>query len=75
MSWQYIEESWRELTQRLMKWGSGLDPNRGNEPSDEELPDSVCRRYGIKRHECGKRFHEWAREPGALDDWNDRRSI
>ena len=76
MTWHLIEANWRELRDRLFaNWRPTPEDFRASERPDDVLPDNICKRYGIARHECGKRYHEWVREPGALDDWNDRRAI
>jgi uncharacterized protein YjbJ (UPF0337 family) len=77
MTWDRIEGNWKEFKGRVKEhWGDLSDDDLAVvEGRREELAGRIQRRYGIAREEADRQIEDWLREPGVLDDWNDRRAI
>ena len=77
MTWDRIEGNWKEFKGRVKEhWGDLSDDDLAVvEGRREELAGRIERRYGIAREEADRQIEDWLREPGVLDDWNDRRAI
>jgi len=77
MSWDLIQENWKQLRGRVLAQWDKLTEDDLDQIGGEgdKLSDYVRTRYGIPKSEADKQVSEWIREPGVLDDWNDRRSI
>ena len=77
MSWDRIEAGWKQLKGKVQKqWGKLTDDDfdviAGRR---EELARRLQDRYAIEKAEADRQIEDWLKEPGALDDWNDRRAI
>jgi uncharacterized protein YjbJ (UPF0337 family) len=77
MSWDVIEGNWKQFRSRIKeKWGDlsddDLDAIDGRR---EELARRIQQRYAIEKDRAHSEIEDWMREPGVLDDWNDRRAI
>ncbi len=77
MNWDSIQESWKQIRGRVTaQWGpSGNDVRGMTKGRREQLCGRTCQRYGISKEEANRHIDGWIKEPGALDDWNDTRSI
>ena len=77
MSWDFIEANWKQAVERVKaRWGKLTDDDLSAvEGRREELAARIQERYGIAQDAAYGEIEDWMREPGALDDWNDRRAI
>jgi uncharacterized protein YjbJ (UPF0337 family) len=77
MSWDLIEANWKQVVGRVrQRWDKLTDDDLSTvEGRREKLAARIQERYGIASHEADGEIEEWMREPGVLDDWNDRRAI
>ncbi len=77
MNWDRIEGNWKQVTGSVReRWGKLTDDDvQRIEGKREQLVGRLQERYGIAREEADRQVEDWMREPGALDDWNDRRAI
>ena len=41
----------------------------------KSFPRGIQQRYEIEKGTADGEIEDWMREPGVLDDWNDRRPI
>ena len=77
MTWDHIEGSWHQLRGKAReRWGElfGHDADVA-EGCREQLAGRIKERYAIEKSCARRRKKSWMKEPGALDDWNDTRSI
>lgn len=77
MSWDLVEAGWKQLKGKVQKqWGKLTDDDfdviAGRR---EELTGRLQERYAIEKAEADRQIDDWMKEPGVLDDWNDRRAI
>ncbi len=77
MAWEAVEGNWSRFRPRVQaKWGKlsedDLDAIAGRR---EELSARIQQRYEIEKGTADGEIEDWMREPGVLDDWNDRRPI
>jgi uncharacterized protein YjbJ (UPF0337 family) len=77
MTWKAIEAKWSDFRPSVKaRWGKltdgDLDAIAGRR---EELTARIQQRYEIEKAAADGEIEEWMREPGVLDDWNDRRPI
>ena len=74
MNWYSIQQSWNELRGRFAaRWGERSDEECGTVRNRRR--DYFCKRCGISGNEANRKMHDWIKDPGVLDDWNDTRSI
>jgi uncharacterized protein YjbJ (UPF0337 family) len=77
LSWDRVEAGWKQLKGKVQKqWGKLTDDDfdviAGRR---EELAGRIQERYAIEKAEADRQIEDWLKEPGVLDDWNDRRAI
>jgi uncharacterized protein YjbJ (UPF0337 family) len=77
VSWESIEGDWpRFVGKAKHRWADVTDEEwamvRG---SREAFASRLQERYAIAKDEADRQIDEWMKEPGVLDDWNDRRPI
>ena len=77
MSWDLVEAGWKQLKGKVQKqWGKLTDDDfdviAGRR---EELAGRIQERYAIEKAEADRQIEQGMKEPGVLDDWNDRRAI
>ena len=77
MSWERIEGDWTNYTGKARKrWSELTDEDfAATQGRREELEARIQERYRIAKQEASQQVEEWMKEPGVLDDWNDRRPI
>ena len=77
MSWDKVSGDWPKFTGRFKKtWNQLSDNELASSRGDRvELAALLQQRYGLSSEDAAKRMDDWLREPGVLDDWNDRRPI
>jgi uncharacterized protein YjbJ (UPF0337 family) len=77
MSWDRIEGNWKQFMGRVKaRWGKLTDDDlTAVQGKREQLAGKIQERYGIAQDEANRQLDDWMKEPGALDDWNDRRAI
>ena len=73
MKWTFLHRSWSDLTALISPPWSKLHQERRKAKENERA--NYFRSCGICPSEARRRKREWMKEPGALDDWNDTRSI
>ena len=74
MSWSSVQQSWNDLRGRLgAPWGLRSDDESGKARARRK--DYLCKRCGVSKDEANRKMHDWIKDPGVLDDWNDTRSI
>jgi uncharacterized protein YjbJ (UPF0337 family) len=77
MNWDRIEGGWKQFKGVVKeRWGKLTDDDLSViEGRRDNLAGRIQERYGIARDEADREIDEWLKEPGVLDDWNDRRAI
>ena len=77
MSWDRIEGNWQGLKGHVQKQWEKLtdDDFDGIAGRRDDLARRLQERYAIEKAEADRQIEDWMKEPGALDDWNDRRPI
>ena len=77
MNWDWIEGNWKQLQGHAKRqWGKLTDDDLSQiSGKQEELAGRIQARYGIEKEEAQRQIDSWLKEPGVLDDWNDRRAI
>jgi len=77
MSWDLIEANWKQAVGRVRRrWDKLTDDDLSAVGGRrEELSARIQHRYGIASPDADGEIEDWMREPGVLDDWNDRRAI
>jgi uncharacterized protein YjbJ (UPF0337 family) len=77
MAWDRIQANWKEHRPRLRKrWDKLTDDDLATMTGNrDELSARIQERYRIEREKADRQIDDWMNEPGALDDWNDRRPI
>jgi uncharacterized protein YjbJ (UPF0337 family) len=77
MSWDRVESDWLQFTGKVKKrWGDLTDDDLAQAAGRrEEFSRRLQARYGIERDVAEDQIDDWLREPGVLDDWNDRKPI
>lgn len=77
MNWDWIEGNWKLLQGRAkQQWGKLTDDDLTEiAGKHDELAGRIQARYGVAKEEAHKQIGDWLKEPGVLDDWNDRRAI
>ena len=77
MSWDKVSGDWPKFRGRFKKtWNRLSDDELDRSQGDRhQLTSLVQERYGMTSEDAGKRLEDWLREPGVLDDWNDRRPV
>lgn len=77
MSWDRIAADWQHFVGRAkLRWRDLTDDELAEvNGRRDELSARIARRYALAQEEADRQIDDWLREPGVLDDWNDRRSI
>ena len=77
MNWDIIQGNWKQFQGRVKgQWGRLTDDDLSQIAGlREELAGRIQARYGIAKEEAQRQIDDWIKEPGVLDDWNDRRAI
>ena len=77
MSWDRIEGDWKAFRGSAKKrWAELTDDDLDTVAGKRDaLAGHIQRRYRIEQEEAHRQIDDWMKEPGVLDDWNDRRSI
>ncbi|HWT29591.1 MAG TPA: CsbD family protein [Propylenella sp.] len=77
MSWDRVEAGWKQLKANVQRqWGRLTDDDVDSIGGRrEELAARIQERYAIEKAEADRQIEDWLKEPGVLDDWNDRRAI
>jgi uncharacterized protein YjbJ (UPF0337 family) len=77
MSWDRIEKDWSLFEKRAKtRWDKLTDSDwEGVSGSRDALAERIRLRYGVEKDRADREIEEWMKEPGVLDDWNDRRPI
>lgn len=77
MSWDRVQSNWKEHSPNIRKrWDKLSDDDLSASAGDRDLLAArIQERYAIERDKADGQIDEWMKEPGALDDWNDRRAI
>jgi uncharacterized protein YjbJ (UPF0337 family) len=77
MSWNLVEANWKQFAGRVKtRWGLLTDDDLLTVAGKREaLEGRLQERYGLASHQAHGEIEEWMKEPGVLDDWNDRRAI
>ena len=77
MSWDRIEKDWQIFEDRAKARWEKLDKTDWTSIAGkrEALAERIQQRYGVEKDHAEREIEEWMKEPGALDDWNDRRPI
>lgn len=77
MSWKVIEKNWRHFRQGAKrKWEALTDDDLDAiDGRRDELAARIEKRYAVEGVAAHREIEDWMREPGVLDDWNDRRPI
>jgi uncharacterized protein YjbJ (UPF0337 family) len=77
MNWDRIEGGWKQFKGAVKeRWGKLTEDDLSViEGRRENLAGRIQERYGIARDEADREIDNWLKEPGVLDDWNDRRAI
>jgi uncharacterized protein YjbJ (UPF0337 family) len=77
MNWDRIEGNWKEFKGKVKeRWGKLTDDDlEVVEGRRDQLAGQIRKRYGLAKDEADRQIEDWMREPGVLDDWNDRRAI
>ena len=77
MSWERIGADWPNFRGKAQKhWANLSDEDLESAAGDrEELAARIQKRYGVEKAAAHKEIEDWMKEPGVLDDWNDRKPI
>ena len=77
MSWERIEANWSRIGgQARKRWAELTEEELAAVGGRrEQLSGWLQRRYGFSPADAEREIDEWIKEPGVLDDWNDRRAI
>jgi uncharacterized protein YjbJ (UPF0337 family) len=77
MNWDRIEGNWKQVAGSVKeRWGELTDDDLQRiEGRREQLVGRLQERYGVAREEADRQIDDWIKEPGVLDDWNDKRPI
>jgi uncharacterized protein YjbJ (UPF0337 family) len=77
MSWDAIEKNWKHFRHLAKeKWNALTDDDLDViDGRREELAAYLERRYAKGKSAAHQEIEDWMREPGVLDDWNDKRAI
>ena len=77
MSWERIEKDWHSFEDRARARWDKLDKTDWTSIAGKRdaLSERIQQRYGVEKENADREIEEWMKEPGALDDWNDRRPI
>lgn len=77
MSWDRVKGNWAAMSPRIRERWAQLteDDFKAMTGRREQLSERIQQRYAIAREEADRQIDDWVREPGVLDDWNDRRPI
>jgi uncharacterized protein YjbJ (UPF0337 family) len=77
VTWDRIAADWSQFSGRARaRWSDLSDDDLEAIRGDRgELGARIARRYALEKEEADKQIDDWLKEPGVLDDWNDRRPI
>jgi uncharacterized protein YjbJ (UPF0337 family) len=77
MSWDGFEKGWNEIRSLIAsRWDKLTEEDvAAIGGRREELSQRLQKRYGFSAEEAERQMNDWIRDPGVLDDWNDRRPI
>ena len=77
MSWDVVQDNWKQFRDKARtQWGKLTEEDlKEIEGRREELAGRIQKRYGLEKAAAQSAIDDWMREPGVLDDWNDRRPI
>ena len=77
MNWDRIQGNWKTFQGHVKtQWGKLTDDDVTEIAGRrDELAGRIQARYGIAKEEAQRQIDDWIKEPGVLDDWNDRRAI
>ncbi len=77
MNWDRIEGNWKQFKGNVKEqWGLLTDDDLSAvEGRRDQLAGRLQERYGIAKDEADRQIDDWLKEPGVLDDWNDRKPI
>lgn len=77
MKWDRVEGDWKQFQGKAQKrWDKLTQEDLAVvEGRREHLAGRIRDRYGIAQEEADRQIDDWMKEPGVLDDWNDRRPI
>jgi uncharacterized protein YjbJ (UPF0337 family) len=77
MDWDRVEGNWTQFRAKVQKQWSKLTEEDLEEAAGrrEELAARIQKRYGLEKAAANREIEDWMKEPGVLDDWNDRRPI
>ena len=77
MNWDRIEGNWKQIAGNVKeRWGELTDDDLQKVAGKrEQLVGRLQERYGIAREDADRQIEDWMREPGVLDDWNNKRPI
>jgi uncharacterized protein YjbJ (UPF0337 family) len=77
MHWDVIEGNWKQFRGRVKeKWSErSEDDLEAINGRRDELAQRIQKRYAVEKSKAHREIEDWMREPGVLDDWNDRRPI
>jgi uncharacterized protein YjbJ (UPF0337 family) len=77
MDWDRVEGNWTQFRGKVQKHWNKLTEEDLNEAAGrrEELAARIQKRYGLEKAAAHREIEDWMKEPGVLDDWNDRRPI